>query len=118
MVLADPPQDPPAPPGGGNRHAWPAVVIAVLVLAGVLAMLLTGHPLEEALMLGGGVTLLGVTLARRVLAGAGPMPTVVLAAAVAVFAGVLVIRGYLVADVAVACGLTGLVAGEIVGRYL
>ncbi|GIF16480.1 hypothetical protein [Actinoplanes teichomyceticus] len=121
MSIADPPDTPVAPaggPGGDHRHTWATVLIVLLVLGGVLTMLLTGHPVGEALMLGAGVTLLGGAVARRILTGAGPMPTVVVAAAVTVFAVVLLVRGYPISDAAMICGLVGLVAGEVAARHL
>ncbi len=89
------------------------VGVVALVLGGACAMLLTGHQPHEALLLGGGVTLLGVAVARRILTNGGPAPTIATGAVVAVFAIVLLIGGHEFGDVAMICGGAGLVAGEV-----
>jgi len=95
-------------------HGWIAVILVVLVLGSAGAMLLTGHRVHEALLLAGGVTMLGVGVARRILAHGGLLPTVAIAGAVTVFAVVLLVSGYDISDAAAIAGGAGLVAGEVI----
>jgi hypothetical protein len=101
-----------------RRNAWYAAVLVVVVLGSACALLLTGEPLHEALLLGGGVTLLGAEITRRILADAGPVPSIVVTCAVTALAVVLIARGYQASDVAVIAGMAGLVAGEVAARIL
>jgi hypothetical protein len=89
----------------------------LMVLATALVMLLAGRPLQEALTVAGGVTLLGGAVARWFLADAGPAPSLVVAAAVSGFAVVLVLRGYPTDEVALIAGLTAIIAGEVATRF-
>jgi hypothetical protein len=90
----------------------------VLVLGCCAALLLTGHTLNDALAGAAGMALIGGQAARRVLADAGPLPTMIVASAVAVFGAVLIITGYDLSHAAVGAGIAGLVAGEVAGRML
>jgi len=101
-----------------RRNAWYAAVVVVVVLGSACALLLTGEPLHEALLLAGGVTLLGAEIARRILADGGPVPSIVVTCAVTALAVVLIARGYEVSDVAVIAGTAGLIAGEVAARVL
>jgi hypothetical protein len=107
------------PPCGDDQgQAWATVIVVFLVLGSTSAMLLTGHDVHESLLLAGGVTLLSVAIARRILADGALLPTIAIAGVVAAFALVLVIRGYPSSEVAVICGAAGLLAGEVTARVL
>ncbi len=110
----------PSPPGPGDDQArgWAAVIVTVLVLGGACTMLLTGHEIHEALLLAGGVMLLGAAISRRILADGGLLPTVAIAAAVGVFALILLTQDLPVSDVAMACGSAGLITGEVTAWIL
>ncbi len=100
-----------------RRSAWTAATVMLMVLASALAMLLAGRPLQEALTLAGGVTLLGGAVARWFLADAGPAPCLVVAAAVSGFAVTLTLRGYPIEDVALIAGLAAVIAAEVAARF-
>ncbi len=108
----------PVPSGDGRAHAWATVVVVVLVLGSAGAMLATGHQVHESLLLAGGVTLLGLGVARRILAQGALLPTIAIACAVTAFAVVLIVYGYDVPDVAALAGGAGLLAGEVTARAL
>lgn len=109
----------PAPlPADDQVRAWSAVAVMVLVLGSACAMLLTGQPVNDALMLAGGVTLLGVGVARRAVTDGGLPATIAITGAVTTFAVVLLIRGYEIADVAIVSGGAGLIAGEVTAWVL
>ncbi|HWS39082.1 MAG TPA: hypothetical protein VN408_40860 [Actinoplanes sp.] len=109
---------PAAPATGGDVNAWATVVVVALVLSGTGAMLVTGHEIHEALLLAAGITLLGTTVARRILADGPVLPTIAVVTAVAIFATVLLIRGFAVGEVVMICGGAGLIAGEVTARVL
>jgi hypothetical protein len=79
-----------------HNAVWPAVVGVVAVAASTLALLLAGQPLQDAVIGGTGIALIGAEVARRVVRDAGIGPTGIVAGVVS--------------------GLVGLVAGELAGR--
>ncbi|MFC3384692.1 hypothetical protein [Couchioplanes azureus] len=89
-----------------------------LVLGSACAMLLTGHEVTDALLLAGGVTMLSVAIARRVLTDGGLLPTLAIATAVSAFAMILLVRGEAISDAAAVSGGAGLVAGEVTAWVL
>jgi DMSO reductase anchor subunit len=107
-----------APAGYGQRGSWYAATLVVVVFGSFCTMLLTGEPLHEALLLAGGVTLLGAEITRRILSDAGPVPSIVVTCAVTALAVVLLVCGYQASDVAVITGMAGIVAGEVVSRVM
>jgi uncharacterized membrane protein (UPF0136 family) len=110
---APPPDDePPHRP----RAAWLTAVTMAGVLGCAAALLLTGHPLGDAMAGAAGMALVGGQVARRVIADAGPLPTVIVVLAVAVFGAILIILGYGLPQSAMGAGMAGLVAGEVAGR--
>ena len=119
-VHSHPPAESASPPGpgGDEPRAWAAVILVVLVLGSASAMLFTGHDVNQALLLAGGVTLLGVAIARRILTDGGLLATIAIAGVVTAFAVVLLIRGYDLSDVAMVSGGAGLVAGEVTAWVL
>ena len=96
----------------------PAVIGVVTVVASTLALLLTGHPLNDALVGGGGIALVSAEVARRVVNDAGLVPTGIVAGAVSVFGSVVYVLGYSLAEVAGAAGVVALIAGELAGRLV
>jgi len=104
----------PRPPR--TRSHAPTLIAVGLVLACTTALLLTGHPLTDALLGACGLALTGNEVARRILADAGPLPVIIAAAAVAAFGAVLVVRGATLAQAAMGAGIAGLLAGEMAGR--
>jgi len=99
-----------------HNAVWPAVVGVVAVAASTLALLFAGHPLEDALIGGAGIAMIGAEVARRVVRDAGLGPTGVVAGVVSGFGSVVYVMGYSLTDVACAAGVVGLVAGELAGR--
>jgi hypothetical protein len=99
-----------------HNAVWPAVVGVVAITASTLALLLAGHPLQDAMIGGAGIALIGAEVARRVVQDAGLVPTGVVAGVVSVFGSVVYVSGYGLTDVACAAGVVGLVAGELAAR--
>jgi len=92
------------------------VVGVVAVAASTLALLIAGHPLQDALLGGAGIALIGAEVARRVVQDAGLGPTGVVAGVVSGLGSAIYVMGYGLTDVACAAGVVGLVAGELAGR--
>ncbi|MDG4822878.1 hypothetical protein O7635_13565 [Asanoa sp. WMMD1127] len=105
-----------ADPRPRPASTWPVVLPALLVLGATTALLVAGHPLQDALLWAAGLALVGNQVARRIIRDSGPAPTVVVGSAIAVFGAVLVLLGYGLAEAALGAGLAGLVAGEVAGR--
>ena len=101
-----------------GQAAWPAVVGVVTVVASTLALLLSGHPLSDALVGGAGIALTGAEVARRVVKDAGLLPTGIVAGVVSVFGSVVYVVGYSFTEVTGAAGVVALVAGELAGRLM
>lgn len=92
------------------------VIAVVLVLSCTALLLLTGYTLKDALIGAAGTALIGGQVARRVIADAGPAPTVIVGSAVAAFGAVLLSLDYSIADAMMGAGIAGLVAGEMAGH--
>jgi hypothetical protein len=102
-----------------DNNAWIPVAIAVVVVLGSTSMFLfTGHDLFNALVGGAGMALVGNQVARRIIADAGPLPSVIVGAAVTVFAAILISEGYDLPKALMGAGVAGLFAGEVAGRML
>src|SRR5690242_15502150 len=108
----------PASDAGRDTSWWPALVAALLVIGCTATLLLTGHDLLDALLGASGMAVAGNEVARRILADAGPLPTIIATSAVAILTAVLIVRGYPVPEAMMASGIVGLVAGHISGRML
>ncbi|GAA0953121.1 hypothetical protein [Virgisporangium aurantiacum] len=112
---AHPPKDD-LPP---DRNAWIPVAIAVVVVLGSTSVfLVTGHDLFDAMLGGSGMALVGNQAARRIIADGGPLPSVIVGAAVTVFAAILIAKGYDLPKALMGAGVAGLLAGEVAGRML
>jgi hypothetical protein len=103
-------------PRSHDGSKWPTVITIVLVLGCTTVLLLPGSNLNDALLGAGGMALIGNEVARRIIADAGPLPTVVVASAVAALGSVLIILGNGFSEAAMGAGVAGLVAGEIASR--
>lgn len=102
-----------------DKNAWiPAAIAVVVVLGSTSTFLLTGHDLFDALLGGAGMALVGNQVARRIIADAGPLPSVIVGAAVTVFAAILITEGYDLPEALMGAGVAGLFAGEVAGRML
>ncbi|MCG5447534.1 hypothetical protein NIE79_006470 [Micromonospora sp. NIE79] len=106
-------QDPPVQRSSGT---WTAVATVVLVLGGAAGLLVTGHTLHESLIGAGGLALIGGQVARRIVADAGPLPTIVVAFAVAAFGAVIYLQGATLTEAVAGAGVGGFAAGEIAAR--
>ncbi|MET8526960.1 hypothetical protein [Micromonospora sp. NPDC005172] len=99
-----------------NGGTWAAVAVVVLVLGGAAGLLATGHTLHESLIGAGGLALIGGQVARRIVADAGPLPTMIVAFAVAAFGGVICVQGATLTEAVAGAGLGGFAAGEVAAR--
>ncbi|MGK5443137.1 hypothetical protein ACSNN7_15170 [Micromonospora sp. URMC 105] len=95
---------------------WTGVAAVVLVLGGAAGLLLTGHTLQESLIGAGGLALIGGQVARRIVADAGPLPTIVVAFAVTAFGAVIHLQGATLTEAVAGAGIGGFAAGEIAAR--
>jgi hypothetical protein len=119
MTLVFPPETgvpDPVPDQPRYLTMWPTVVAMTLVISCTTALLVTGSPLQQALLGAAGMALTGNEVARRVINDAGPMPVVIVAGFVSAFGAVLIVLGYSLAEAALGAGIVGLIAGEISGR--
>nr|WP_146218313.1 hypothetical protein [Micromonospora acroterricola] len=99
-----------------SSGTWAAVATVVLVLGGAAGLLLTGHTLQESLIGAGGLALIGGQVARRIVADAGPLPTIVVAFAVTAFGAVIYLQGATLTEAVASAGIGGFAAGEIAAR--
>ncbi|PWR10800.1 hypothetical protein DKT68_07975 [Micromonospora acroterricola] len=86
------------------------------MLGGAAGLLLTGHTLQESLIGAGGLALIGGQVARRIVADAGPLPTIVVAFAVTAFGAVIYLQGATLTEAVASAGIGGFAAGEIAAR--
>ncbi|WP_157745871.1 hypothetical protein [Micromonospora purpureochromogenes] len=99
-----------------SSGTWTGVAAVVLVLGGAAGLLLTGHTLQESLIGAGGLALIGGQVARRIVADAGPLPTIVVAFAVTAFGAVIHLQGAILTEAVAGAGIGGFAAGEIAAR--